>query len=1081
MAEESSEPRGGPKNVSKLPNPESEPETHNDDSDTIASFLSVINSPVDDDPTLALSQYLAMLPLYDVLSDLPDTALAKLGPDPGDLRATFAAKKKYKPVRLKTRPIKTQLPSQFRIVRHPMPDALANMPTIDYANIPDFVPTGRYSAERMRDTDALHGGDFLLSEERRALHHFMTLHQDAFAWDDSERGRFKEEFFPPIEIPVVPHTPWVERNIPIPPSIYDDICEIIRKKIAAGVYEPSNATYRSKWFPVAKKFTKALRIVHSLEPLNAVTIQHSGVPPIPDHLTETFAGRACGGILDLYVGYDNRPLAEDSRDLTTFQSPFGLLRLTTLPMGWTNSVPIFHDDVTFILQKETPTFTIPYIDDVPVRGPATRYETADGDYERIPENPGIRRFVREHFDVLNRICQRMKYAGGTFSGKKSILIAAETTVLGYRCTYSGRLPETDRVQVIRDWGPCKTLSELRAFLGTVGVLRIWIRNFAKRAHHLVKLTRKGMPFEWGPEQQAAMEDLKEAACNCEALRPIDYKSPAAIVVGVDTSYLAVGYLLSQCDNDNPRLRYFARFGSITLNDRESRFSQPKLEIYGVYRTLKELKPWLIGVRGWILEVDAQHIKGMLRNPDIAPSAAINRWITYILNFHFTLVHVPGVKHGADGPSRRPPQPGDPERPEDDDDDFGDPNFSFVHVINPLRHIDAPETPSVSIFVHAESSAPRASASEALAPTPELPDDVATTLDPPNLTYADVPRSPTAQAEDAKLALVREYLETLTRPEGMERRESDALVRYALQFFVRDEKLWRRHPTGAHQLVVAPERRLRLLRDAHDGVCHRGVFATTALLKQRFWWPYLAFDVQWYVKTCHICQTRRHQHHLVPPTVAMPASLFSRVYADTMHLPPSASRRFIVQARCSLSTFPEWIGLRRETGKLIGDWIYESLLSRWGILTEIITDNGTPFIKALDYLAKTRKIHHIRVSGYNSRANGIVERAHYDVRQALYKAADGDPSRWYQVAHSVFWSERITSRKRLGCSPYFAVTGTHPVMPFDLAEATYLRPPPESVASTADLIAQRAIALQKRSDDLAKLRDRVFAARVSTLR
>ena len=178
----------------------------------------------------------------------------------------------------------------------------------------------------------------------------------------------------------------------------------MKKKLEAGVYEPSNASYRSKWFPVAKKDGKSLRPVHSLEPLNRVTIQHSGVPPIPDHLAETFGGRACGGILDLFVGYDNRPIAESSRDMTTFQSPFGLLRLTTLPMGWSNSVPIFHDDVTYILRDENPEYTIPYIDDVPVKGPKTRYERPDGSYETIAENPGIRRFVKEHFETLNRLC-----------------------------------------------------------------------------------------------------------------------------------------------------------------------------------------------------------------------------------------------------------------------------------------------------------------------------------------------------------------------------------------------------------------------------------------------------------------------------------------------------------------------------------------------------------------------------------------------------------------------------------------------------------------------------------------------------
>jgi hypothetical protein len=69
------------------------------------------------------------------------------------------------------------------------------------------------------------------------------------------------------------------------------------------------------------------------------------------------------------------------------------MRLVTLLIGWTNSVLIFHDDVTEILEAEIPKFTIPYIDDVPVRGPAVRYEFTPGQYKTIPENNGIRHFV----------------------------------------------------------------------------------------------------------------------------------------------------------------------------------------------------------------------------------------------------------------------------------------------------------------------------------------------------------------------------------------------------------------------------------------------------------------------------------------------------------------------------------------------------------------------------------------------------------------------------------------------------------------------------------------------------------------
>ena len=56
---------------------------------------------------------------------------------------------------------------------------------------------------------------------------------------------------------------------------------------------------------------------------------------------------------------------------------------------------------------------------------------ADGSYETIAENPGIRRFVWEHFQSLNRIVQHMKYCGGTFSGPKLFLCVTEIFVLGH--------------------------------------------------------------------------------------------------------------------------------------------------------------------------------------------------------------------------------------------------------------------------------------------------------------------------------------------------------------------------------------------------------------------------------------------------------------------------------------------------------------------------------------------------------------------------------------------------------------------------------------------------------------------------
>ena len=50
--------------------------------------------------------------------------------------------------------------------------------------------------------------------------------------------------------------------------------------------------------------------MHSLEPLNAVTIAHSGLSPGTDDLTMHFSERACGEMLDLYFEYDKKMLAE---------------------------------------------------------------------------------------------------------------------------------------------------------------------------------------------------------------------------------------------------------------------------------------------------------------------------------------------------------------------------------------------------------------------------------------------------------------------------------------------------------------------------------------------------------------------------------------------------------------------------------------------------------------------------------------------------------------------------------------------------------------------------------------------------
>jgi hypothetical protein len=104
---------------------------------------------------------------------------------------------------------------------------------------------------------------------------------------------------------------------------------------------------------------------------------------------------------------------------------------------------------------------------------------------------------------------------------------------------------------------------------------------------------------------------------------------------------------------------------------------------------------------------------------------------------------------------------------------------------------------------------------------------------------------------------------------------------------------------------------------------------------------------------------------------------------------------------ALTAWPEWHTLTSETRVTIGNFIFENILCRWGAVEEIITDNRTAFVSAVEHLVQKHSIHHIHISAYNSHANGLVERQHYPVREAIMKACIGDERKWREVIHAVF--------------------------------------------------------------------------------
>ena len=203
--------------------------------------------------------------------------------------------------------------------------------------------------------------------------------------------------------------------------------------------------------------------------------------------------------------------------------------------------------------------------------------------------------------------------------------------------------------------------------------------------------------------------------------------------------------------------------------------------------------------------------------------------------------------------------------------------------------------------------------------------------------------------------------------------------------------------------------------------------------------------------------------------------FAKMHMDTMHLPASGCFKYIVQGHCTLSHWLEFRCLHAETAHILSEWIYQDILCQWGTLSEIVTNNGPAFVKACEQLLKKYHINHICISGYNSWVNSLVEWPHFNIQQALFKVALGDQSHRSQSAHSVFWADHIMTWCCMGCSPYFTTTGTHPILLIDIVETSYLIPPPDAPLSSTELIANRALTLQKWHNQVAKLHSKVYTA------
>jgi len=933
----------------------------------------------------------------------------------------------------------------------------------------DALEGSRLTADRLA---SIRVGEELSPQEKELFFACLLNREMALAWDMSEIGRIRKEVTPPMKIDTVDHEPWQAPGFPVPKALRQVVIEMLKDRLRSGILEPCQGPYRNPWFIVKKKNGK-YRLINSATNINKVTIKDANLPPVPDEFSEEFAGRVIGSYLDWFSGYDQLELDKLSRDMTAIMTDLGLLRQCTVLMGATNSVAQFVRVVLRILQDLIPQVAMPFVDDIGVKGPRTRYND-----EEVPELPGVRRFVLEHIQNLDAVLADLERAGATISAEKSMFCMAGLKIVGYVCDANGRHPDSAKILKILEWERCGDLTEARAFMGICGYYRIWVESYALIAEPIYRLLQKGQVFYWGREQAAAMEILKEALTTAPALVAISYEPGAgAIIAAFDASGRGWGAHLMQ--EDEQKRRHPARYESGLWSPSEMNYDAGKKECKALLKGLKKFRQYLYGVH-FIVELDAKTLVAQLnRTASDLPGALLTRWIAWIRLFDFEVRHVPGKKNVvADGLSRKPPGPSDIlEEEEQDIEDFIDGELDLVRVA-PIsacpRSIRARAYPVMTVEgVPEEREEDDGGDGEEEQIGDEEEEEKGTEEE-----EWDPEKGKELQPgySEESIAIGR-YLTTLKKPPHLTTKEFRKFKTKALTFMVHKGHLFKRASKNMplRRVVDSKVDQARILKAAHEESGHRGKEGTYRRVADRYWWKNLADEVAKHVRTCKECQMRdgRRMEEALHPTWV--SAMWQKVCMDIVYMPVVRGFKYLVLARDDLSGWVEGRPLREKTAAAVAHFLWEDIVCRFGLYGRLVIDGGKENKAVVNQLTKKYGIRRIELSAYHPQANS-VERGHQAIKDGLSKLANAGKGNWLKNLHACMWADRTTVRTTTGVSPFRFNYGYEPIMPIEEEVPGWSFLAWEDVKSTADLLALRTLQLQRRDEDHEEISLRLRRAR-----
>ncbi|EZG44015.1 RNA-directed DNA polymerase [Gregarina niphandrodes] len=392
------------------------------------------------------------------------------------------------------------------------------------------------------------------------------------------------------------------------PEQKEEINRQVQDLLSVGAVEESISPWRSQIVMVPKK-TGEWRMCVDYRALNEVTVPDTFPLPVIEDLHDHLGGVEHVMTLDLKAGFHQIRIKEGDKAKTAFATPTGLYQFNVMPFGLINAPATFQRMTTKLLEDRLGKGCLVYIDDIIIYG--TSWPVLMNNFEW----------------VLQQLLRHQIY----LNIRKSHFGLSEFDYLGVTIRKGKIYPSKKSIETIRKLTPPEDVNGVRRFLGLVGYLRKFIRDYAtlvKPIQELVTLDE----FNWSDQCQKGFEAVRRALV--EAQLSLHLPRPGLpFCLDTDASTYAIAGVLQQTVDNKMHVLQFA---SKKLTAAESKWPIYELEAYAIVWSIFHFAHYLRG-REFIVRTDHQSLKWLWSTE----KSRIARWAMFLQEFQFKIIYRAG--------------------------------------------------------------------------------------------------------------------------------------------------------------------------------------------------------------------------------------------------------------------------------------------------------------------------------------------------------------------------------------------------------------------------------------------------------